>query len=133
MAKDVPIGTRAEVTQIVKHRHTLSALGAKLPTVLATPWMIGWMEYACYQAQQPFCDEGETTVGTAIHVDHRSPTTIGQQVIAEAVLERVEGRFFIYRVSARNEQQPIGSGTVHRAVVNVRKFMEKTGRNRVIG
>ena len=133
MAKDVPIGTRAEVTQIVEHRHTLSALGAELPPVLATPWMIGWMEYACYQAQQPFCDEGETTVGTAIHVDHRSPTTIGQQVIAEAVLERVEGRFFIYRVGARNEQQPIGSGTVHRAVVNVRKFMEKMGRNRVIG
>ena len=133
MAKDVPIGTRAEVIQIVEHKHTLSALDADLPPVLATPWMIGWMEYACYQAQQPFCDDGETTVGTAIHVDHRVPTTIGQQVIAEAVLERVEGRFFIYRVSARNEQQPIGSGTVHRAVVNVRKFMEKTGGNRVIG
>ena len=58
MAKDVPIGTRAEVTQIVEHKHTLSALGPELPPVLATPWMIGWMEYACYQAQQPFCDEG---------------------------------------------------------------------------
>src|SRR5438552_17054027 len=72
MAKDVPIGTRAEVTQIVEHKHTLSALGAELPPVLATPCMIGWMEYACYQAQQPFCDDGETTVGTAVHVDHRA-------------------------------------------------------------
>ena len=62
----------------------------------------------------------------AIDVDHRAPTPIGQKVIAEAVLERIDGRFFIYRVTARNEQQPIGSGTVHRAVVNVRKFMEKT-------
>ncbi|HWY68411.1 MAG TPA: thioesterase family protein [Terriglobales bacterium] len=126
MAKDIPIGTRAEVTNEVEHRHTLAALSSDLPSVLATPWMIGWMEYACYQAQQPFCEDGETTVGTAVHVDHRAPTTIGQMVIAEAVLERIEGRFFIYRVSARNEQQPIGSGTVHRAVVNVKKFMEKT-------
>jgi predicted thioesterase len=47
-------------------------------------------------------------------------------VIAEAVLERTEGRFFIYRVTARNRQRPIGSGTVHRAVVNVKRFMEKT-------
>ena len=88
--------------------------------------MIGWMEHACYQAQKPYCDEGETTVGTAIYVDHRAPTTVGQTVIAEAVLERVDGRFFIYRVAAHNQQQPIGSGTVHRAVVNVKKFMEKT-------
>src|SRR5205085_9446247 len=79
MAKDVPIGTRAEVTHAVEHRHTLAALSPDLPAVLATPWMIGWMEYACYQAQQPFCEDGETTVGTAIHVDHRAPTTVGQK------------------------------------------------------
>ena len=126
MAKEIPIGTRAEVTVSVEHRHTLAALSPELPPVLATPWMIGWMEHACFQAQAPFCEDEETTVGTAIHVDHRAPTTIGQTVVAEAVLERIDGRFFIYRVSARNEQQPIGSGTVHRAVVNVRKFMEKT-------
>lgn len=125
MAKEVPLGTRAEVTHAVEHRHTLAAINPKLPPVLATPWMIGWMEGACYLAQEPFCDHGETTVGTAIHVDHRAPTTVGQTVIAEAVLERVEGRFFIYRVVARNGQQPIGSGTVHRAVVNVSRFMEK--------
>jgi fluoroacetyl-CoA thioesterase len=110
----------------VEHRHTLAALTPDLPPVLATPWMIAWMEHACYQAQVPYCEDGETTVGTAIHVDHRAPTTIGETVIAEAVLERVEGRFFIYRVTARNQRQPIGSGTVHRAVVNVKKFMEKT-------
>jgi fluoroacetyl-CoA thioesterase len=122
----VPIGTRAEVSQVVEHRHTLAAVDPELPLVLATPWMIGWMEFACFQAQKPFCEEGEATVGTAIHVDHRAPTTVGETVIAEAVLEKVDGRFFIYRVSARNARQPIGSGTVHRAVVNVAKFMQKT-------
>jgi fluoroacetyl-CoA thioesterase len=126
MPKQVPIDTRAEVSNTVEHRHTLAALTPDLPPVLATPWMIAWMEHACYQAQVPYCEDEETTVGTAIHVDHRAPTTIGETVIAEAVLERVEGRFFIYRVTARNQRQPIGSGTVHRAVVNVKKFMEKT-------
>ena len=126
MAMQVPIGTRAEVSQVVEHRHTLAAVDPELPLVLATPWMIGWMEFACFQAQKPFCEEGEATVGTAIHVDHRAPTTVGETVIAEAVLEKVDGRFFIYRVSARNARQPIGSGTVHRAVVNVAKFMQKT-------
>lgn len=125
MSKDVPIGTRAELTHVVEHKHTLAGIDPRLPPVLATPWMIGWMEGACYLAQEPYCEDGETSVGTAIHVDHRAPTVIGQTVIAEAVLERIDGRFFIYRVTARNEQQPIGSGTVHRAVVNVKRFMEK--------
>jgi fluoroacetyl-CoA thioesterase len=126
MAKEVPIGTRTEVTHTVEHRHTLASLTPDLPPVLATPWMIAWMEHACYQAQIPYCEDGETTVGTEIHVDHRAPTTIGEIVIAEAVLERTEGRFFVYRVTARNRQRPIGSGTVHRAVVNVKRFMDKT-------
>lgn len=128
MAREIPLGTRAEVTAMVEHRHTLAAHNPEMPPVLSTPWMIGWMELACYEAQQPFCDEGETTVGTAIHVDHRAPTGVGERVIAEAVLEKVEGRFFIYRVNARTGQQPIGSGTVHRAVVNVKNFMAKMGR-----
>jgi len=125
MARDVPIGTRAEVSQVVEKRHTLAAVNPELPPVLTTPQMIGWMEFACWQAQQPFCEDGETTVGTAIHVDHRAPTMIGQNVTAEAVLEKVEGRFYIFRVKAWNESYPIGSGTVHRAVVNVGKFMSK--------
>lgn len=130
MAKKIPIGTRAELQHVVEHKHTLAAHNPDLPAVLSTPQMIGWMELACWQAQQPYCDAGETTVGTAIHVDHRAPSFIGQTVRAEAVLERVEGRFHIFRVTAWNNGQPIGSGTVHRAVVNVERFMRKMQKSR---
>ena len=125
MARSILLGTHAAVETLVEFKHTLTAFSDKLPPVLSTPHMIGLMEHACLEAQQPYCDEGEITVGTAIHVDHRAPTTIGQKVSAEATLQAIEGRFFIYRVLARNEQQEIGSGTIHRAVVNVEKFMKK--------
>lgn len=126
MAKEVPLGTRGEVSYTVEHRHTLASLNDALPPVLSTPWMIGWMEQACFVAQEPYCEHGEVTVGTAIHVDHRAPTGIGQKVFATAELESVDGRFFIYRVLARTEEDVvIGAGKVHRAVVNVGKFIEK--------
>jgi fluoroacetyl-CoA thioesterase len=125
MARPVPIGTRAEVSYTVEFKHTLASHTAVLPPVLSTPWMIAWMEQACLVAQEPYCDEGEITVGTAVHIDHRAPATIGQRVIAHAILETIDGRFYIYRVAARNEQQQIGFGTVHRAVVNVANFMKK--------
>ena len=125
MAQSVPIGTRAEVEVIVEHKHTLAAYNELLPPVFSTPHMIALMEHACFVAQQPFCDAGEITVGSAIHVEHRAPATIGQKIIANATLEAIDGRFYIYRVTARNGQQQIGSGTVHRAVVHVESFLKK--------
>lgn len=126
--RDVPVGTRAEVERVVEHRHTLAAHNPALPPVFSTPHMIGLMELACFEAQEPFCDAGEITVGTAIHVEHRAPAAIGARVKAEAVFERVDGRFFIFRVRAWDEQREIGAGTVHRAVVDLKKFREKFQR-----
>jgi len=131
MASNPPIGTRAEFTQTVRHENTLSAVDGKMPAVLSSPWMIGWMEMACYLAQERFCSASETTVGTRIDVVHRAPCTVGAVVVATAELERVEGRFFIYKVEAvvRNGERPgirLGWGHVHRAVVHVESFIEKT-------
>lgn len=126
MAKQPPIGVRAEIEKTVQFENTLTHFMASLPPVLTTPNMIGWMEFACLKALEPYCEGDEVTVGTAIHVSHRAPTGIGSRVRAEAVLERVEGRFYIFRVSAHDERQMIGDGLIHRAFVSVGRFMEKS-------
>jgi fluoroacetyl-CoA thioesterase len=125
---DMPIGTRAEVERVIEFKHTLAAYNEALPPVLSTPHMIGLMEHCCFVAQEPFCGVGEITVGTAIHVEHRAPAAIGSTVKAEAILDRIEGRFFIYRVRAWNEFRDLGMGTVHRAVVDITKFRDKFQR-----
>ena len=125
MSKSVPIGTRAEVERRVEFQHTLTAWKPELPPVLSTPYMIGWMEAAGFEALLPFCDEGEVSVGTAINVNHRAPTGVGVSVKCEAVLESVNGKFHTFRVSAHNGKEVIGYGTIGRAFVNVGKFREK--------
>ena len=127
MPKPVPIGTRAEISRTVEFKHTLTAHHANLPPVLTTPDMIGWMEFACYLATEPFCEGDETTVGTAIHVRHLAPTGIGSEVIADAILEKIEGRFHIFKVTARDGKKLLGDGYVHRAFVSYAKFVEKQG------
>ena len=125
--REVRIGTRAQITRVVEHQHTLAAVSERMPPVLSTPWMIAWMESACYFAQEPFCEDGETTVGTRIDVVHRAPCTVGAKVTARAELESVQGRFYIYRVEAALEDgRKIGWGHVHRAVVRASDFMGKT-------
>ena len=41
------------------------------------------------------------------------------------MLESFDGRFYVLRVTARDDAQEIGRGTVGRAVVSIGKFLAK--------
>jgi fluoroacetyl-CoA thioesterase len=125
MAKTMPIGARGTAEETVEFKHTLTAHHPELPPVYSTPDMIRLMETAAFLALQPHCEGDEITVGTAIHVEHRAASGIGAQIRAEAVLESFDGRFYSVRVSARDDVQEIGRGTVGRAVISVGMFLEK--------
>jgi len=128
MAKEVPIGVRGEWEARVEPEHTLHHHDKELPPIFSTPDMIGLMEWAASSAMQPFCDEGEISVGTAINIEHRAPTMVGALVKTEAVLESVNGRFYIFRVTAHNGVEEIGRGTVTRTFVNPKKAAERRAR-----
>ncbi len=125
MAKPIPIGTRGEASETVEFKHTLTAHHPKLPPVYSTPDMIRLMETAGFLALQPYCEGDEITVGTAINVQHRAASGIGAHITADAVLESFDGRFYTLRMTARDDAQEIGRGTIGRAVVSVGKFVEK--------
>ena len=125
MARPIPIGARCEAHETVEFKHTLTAHHAELPPVYSTPDMIRLMETAAFLALQPYCEGDEITVGTSINIQHRAASGIGAHVQAEAVLESFDGRFYLLRVTARDDVQEIGRGAVGRAVVSVRKFVGK--------
>lgn len=130
MARDIPLGTRGEASETVEFKHTLTSHHPELPPVYSTPDMIRLMETAAFHALQPYCEGDEITVGTSINIDHRAVSGIGARVKAEAVLESFDGRFYILRVTARDDAQEIGRGTVTRAVVAVGRFVEKMKNQR---
>jgi fluoroacetyl-CoA thioesterase len=125
MAKQIPIGASGKAQETVEFKHTLTAHRAELPPVYSTPHMIGLMETAAFQALQPYCEGDEISVGTAINIQHRAASGIGAHITAEAVLESFDGRFYTFRVTARDDVQEIGRGTVGRAIVCVAKIVEK--------
>src|ERR1700693_6601231 len=125
MAKPIPIGVRGEAQETVEFKPILTSQHPELPPVYSTPDMIRLMETAAFHALQPYCEGDEITVGTSIHIEHRAASGIGARVKAEAVLESFDGRFYTVRVTARDEAQEIGRGTVSRAVISVGKFVEK--------
>src|SRR5246127_5896241 len=122
MAKEAPIGTCGEAAETVEFKHTLTAQHPRLPPVYSTPDMIRLMETAAFHALQTYCEGDEITVGTSIHIEHRAASSVGMRIRAEAVVESFDGRFYTVRVTARDERQEIGRGTVGRAVVSLSKF-----------
>lgn len=125
MAREIPIGARGEAEETVEFKHTLTSHHPELPPVYSTPDMIRLMETAAFRALQPCCEGDEITVGTSINIEHRAASGIGARVRSEAVLESFDGRFYLLRVTARDDVQEIGRGTVGRAVVSVGKFVER--------
>jgi len=123
--KPVPTGVRGETEETVEFQHTLTWHHPELPPVYSTPDMIRLMEVAAFHALQPYCEGDEISVGTAIHIEHRAVTGVGAKIRTEAVLQAFDGRFYTLRVSARDDAQEIGRGTLRRAIVSVGKFVDQ--------
>jgi fluoroacetyl-CoA thioesterase len=125
MAKDIPIGARGTAEETVECKHTLTAHHPQLPPVYSTPDMIRLMETAAFMALHPYCEGDEITVGTSINIQHRAASGMGARIRAEAALESFDGRFYTLRVTAWDDTQEIGRGTVGRAVVSISQFQPK--------
>jgi len=125
MPRLVPIGARGEAEETVAFENTLTFRYPQLPPVYATPDMIRLMETAGFNALQPYCEGDEITVGTAINIQHRAASGVGAHVSAAATLESFDGKFYTVRVTAHDDAQEIGRGTVGRAVISIGKFLAK--------
>src|ERR1700723_1719697 len=101
MAHHIPIGVAGEAEETVELKTTLAAHHPELPPVYSTPDMIRLMETASFVALQPFCEEGEITVGISIHVEHRAATGIGMRVRARAKVGVFDRPFLSHALDCR--------------------------------
>ena len=104
---------------------TATAVGSGDVPVLATPRLIAWMEAATVQSAGRFLDAGQTTVGTAVRVEHRRATRVGNsvEVIAEPP-ETATGRRLTFTVRAIDSSgEVVAVGEIDRAIVERDRFL----------
>jgi fluoroacetyl-CoA thioesterase len=127
--RQIPLGTKGAFTLHVLPEHLANQFkDAMLPQVLATPVMIMVMENAALNAIKPFLEADESAVGTEIDVRHLAATPVGHNVRAEAEVIETAGKRIVFKVSARDETEEIGSGTHQRAVINLQSFNERLAK-----
>ena len=104
---------------------TAIALGSGDVPVLGTPRVVALCEAATVAAVAGHLDEGQTSVGMKVQLDHLAPTPVGSHVDAEAVLEKVEGRRLTFKVSVSDSSGLVAAGRITRVAVDTDKFLSK--------
>ena len=93
--------------------------------VLATPRLVALCEEAACEAAAAALEEGQTTVGMRVQIDHVAPIAVGTKVRAEAKLERVEGRRLRFSVSVTDACGLVAAGKLTRVIVDRDRFIDK--------
>lgn len=111
---------------VVTDADSAAVLGTGDVSVLATSRLITWMEAATVQVAAQFVAPGQTTVGTAVRVEHRRATPVGDRVEVIAKLpSSAAGRRLTFSVQAFGHSgEPIAAGEIDRVIVDREAFLQ---------
>lgn len=102
-----------------------------MPEVFATGFLVGFLEWACIKAINPYLDwPEEQTVGTHINVSHQAATPVGHEVTADVELIEVDGRRLVFSVEAHDGVDLISKGQHERFIINKSKFDAKVSNKK---
>lgn len=127
---------RAELTFTVTTADTARAVGSGALEVLGTPRLLAWCEAATCAAAEPLLsggqeqeqgqEQGRTTVGTRVELEHRSASAVGSVVHVVADLVHADGRLLRFSVAASDDDgRLLATGQITRVVVDADRFLAR--------
>lgn len=116
---------RVPADKTVPHLYPDSHEFQVMPTVFATGFMVGLMEWTCLRVLAPHLESGEGSLGVHIDVTHLAATLPGQTVTVDAECTKVEGRRVHFHVKAHDGLDTISEGRHERAVVDWSRYEQK--------
>ncbi len=122
MKRQPRIGDSGNLTFTVGPAQTINIADSAELAVLSTPSLIWFLEHAAREALAPLLDEGETSVGVKVEVEHLAATPLGHEVICRARVVHVEGPTVTFQVSADDRRETIARGLHRRRVVSAERF-----------
>ena len=116
------VGLTGSASLTVSEADLATALGSGDVPVLATPAVLALCEAATVAAIAELLDEGSTSVGAHVELDHVAPSRVGAAIEAHAHVTEVDRRRVTFRVEAREGEDLIARGQVVRYIVDRSRF-----------
>ena len=112
-------GMFREQTFTVEEQHTASHVGSGTLRVLATPWMIAYMETTARIMLDEALPDTQSSVGVLVNVRHLAPSPQGSRVRVRVEVIDVDKNLVSLSVQAWDEEEQIGKGQHERVVIDV--------------
>lgn len=129
--KSIPrTGMTGEQRLTVGETNRITFADARMPAVLATPWLVAYLEYAAREAIAPCLEVHERSVGTFVEVEHLAPVPEGFEVVCRARVIRVDGAVVTFQVEAHDGTELVARGLHRRRVIDVDRFARRVARKR---
>jgi fluoroacetyl-CoA thioesterase len=109
----------------VEEEHLALHIGSGSVRVLATPWMIAFMERISHKLLSENLAEDYSSVGVSVDVQHIAPTPIGSTVKVRTEIAEVQGSLILFQINAWDEHEHIGKGQHNRAIINLERFLNR--------
>ncbi len=125
MKRSPRVGETGELSFVVTEQHAIDFADNQMPAVLSTPWLIWFLEHAAREAMLPLLEEGESTVGVHVDVEHLAPTPLGQQVTCTARVINSDGSLVTMQFEAHDSQERIARGMHKLRVIRCDRFAKR--------
>ncbi|OGO61215.1 MAG: hypothetical protein A2029_06220 [Chloroflexi bacterium RBG_19FT_COMBO_47_9] len=100
-------------------------LGSGSSRVLATPWMIAFMERVSHRLLTCCLPEGFSSVGTHLDVRHLAPTPVGATIRVRTEVLSLDGNRINFSIEAWDNLEKIGEGKHERVVIDEARFLHR--------
>ena len=106
-------------------------LGSGSSRVLATPWMIAFMERVSHRLLTCCLPDGFSSVGTHLDVHHLAPTPVGATIRVKVEVLSLDGNRVYFTVEAWDGLEKIGEGKHERGIIEEARFLRRVEKKKV--
>lgn len=119
------VGDSKEDIFLVEEEHSAKHIGSGASRVMATPWMIAFMERVSHRLLAGSLPLGYSSVGVMINVRHVAPTPVGKNIRVRTEIIGIEGLRVVFQVDAWDDYELVGSGTHERFIIDTERFLRR--------
>ena len=87
--------------------------------------MVDDMEYACFRLLAEHLENGESSVGIHVEMQHISATPLGEDVRLYVEIDAVDGRKVIFTAEIRDAVETVGRGRHTRFIINEEQHAQR--------
>ena len=123
------VGLSHEMTVYTNHQQTAHALGNPGVHVLATIFLIRFVEECCGRSVMSGLAPNEATVGTRVNLAHRAPALAGAALDIRSTLIQIKAHHLVFETAVYENDRLLMDGIHKRAIINTDTFLEKVAHD----